>query len=105
VPRYIDILVRDSNQQTYGFELLVEEKKTIFDEHYERASYYGKLHSCSIMMVHFTSSGNLCNYFGPDNQDVTVMPVLYNKKKAKLVCKEWEETVDIQGADWQVLFE
>ena len=103
--RRLDILVRGGNQPAYGFELVVEASKTIFDEHYQKPSYYGKVHSCSMVMVHFTCSGKLCNYFGPDNEDVTVIHVIYNKKEAKLVEKDWEETVYIQGADWQVLFE
>ena len=102
----LDILVRNEHRPKYGFELLAEANKTTFDDHCKKSSYYGQVHGCSMTMVHFTRTGNLCKYFGPEEiQDVTVMHVLYNQTRAKLVEKDWEEEVAIQGAYWKIGFE
>jgi len=103
----LDILVRDGKEPAYGFELLVEANKSVFNDHYQRSAHYGQIHGCSMIMMHFTS-GKLCSYFGPGGKSVTVMHVIYgssDKREAKLVYENGEETVDIKGADWQVMFE
>jgi hypothetical protein len=43
----LDIFLRDHDQPTYGFELVVEANKKNFNEHLDRASYYSNLHGCS----------------------------------------------------------
>jgi len=40
----LDILLRDTNQPSYGFELLVEATKEEFDDHRARAKVYAKFY-------------------------------------------------------------
>ena len=99
----LDILVRDGSHPAYGFELLFEANKPVFNDHSQKSAYYGEPYHCS---MHFTSSGKPRDYFGPGDKDVMViLYIVYKKAKAELVYIDGVKTVDIKGAGWQVMFD
>ncbi|CAG8653408.1 6024_t:CDS:2, partial [Paraglomus occultum] len=106
--KQLDILVHNINSgfPAYGYELLVNANKDIFNKHCEQAYNYGRIHQCSMMVVHFSESGKLAMYFGPNYENVTVMHVVYDamQNNARLIYQDGEELVHIKGIDWKVMF-
>ena len=104
--KQLDILVRGGSLPAYGYGLLVKANKDVFNKHCERAYNYGRVHKCSMMMVHFSGSGKFAMYFGPSYENVTVMHVVYDvmQGNARLIYQDGEELVCIKGIDWKVMF-
>src|SRR5262249_52996640 len=104
----LDILVRNGDSlPSYGFELVVAASKKEFDEHCERAEKYGKLHGCEMLMVNLCPKATLRDYFGERSYDLTPVNVVIDPDewKGTIEYAENDETVSINGSDWDMLFQ
>lgn len=106
--RRLDILIRNHQQPSYGFELLVQGDETEIDNHLKKSEYYCQLHSChAIYMINLTDDTNV-NYYGNKTYaGVIPLHVIYNQDEGTALIKyeDHEEQVSFKGASWKIVFE
>ncbi|KAF9940711.1 hypothetical protein BGZ65_006350 [Modicella reniformis] len=87
--RRLDILVRDHDRSAFGFELLVQGKKSEIDDHLARSKRYRDLHDCrTVYMINLTNDIATTNYYGGTTYEgVTPLHVVYDRDRHEALIK------------------
>ncbi|KAF9356720.1 hypothetical protein BGX34_009785 [Mortierella sp. NVP85] len=106
--RRLDILVRDHDRPPFGFELLVQGKKSDIDDHLMRSKYYRDLHKCrAVYMINLTNDIATTNYYGGTTYTgVIPLHVVYDRDQgtALIKYKDRQEQVPFCASSWNMVF-
>jgi hypothetical protein len=79
----LDILLKDGDFKSFGYELVIEANKSEFDDHCKHSKQYAELHGCYMYMVNLCTSEKLINYFETGYKNVAIVHVVYNLKEKR----------------------